>query len=191
MYSDRLRSPSTSCWSCSDLKGYPGCILCWWYHSLLDPQIWCVSHLPPMAMPLCSNRWILGDLSSVPCLWSAFLSFSSLPLSSHTAGYPLSTSSWVPLLGCLVPSWSLCGWGHAVHLFTSHQEENHETVTSQSSVYQAYTWRKGWPFIWGHSQWLTTGEQVVMQRCLRHGFLGRLNLSDLWCWPLCCSTQLL
>ena len=106
-------------WACNDLQGHPKCILYWCHCHLLDPQIQCVPGLSPMTIPFCSDRWIHGTLSSVPCLRSAFLSPSSRPWSGHTVVYPLPSSSWVPSSGYLVPSWSLCGWGYTVHLFTS------------------------------------------------------------------------
>ena len=55
--------------------------------------------------------------------------------------------------------------------------ESPETVISQSSIYQAYTWRQGWPFPLRHWQGLTTSHWAMAQRGLEHSFY-----KEVWHW---------
>ena len=106
-------------WACSDPSGHPECICA---GGIITCET-CRFNVCLACLPWPSIYAVTDEFFGL-CLqchaWSAFLPSSSRPWCSHTAGYPLSSSSWVPWSGCLVPSWSLCGWEYAMHLFTSH-----------------------------------------------------------------------
>ena len=153
-----------------------------WHHHLWDlTDSICVWSSLLLTKPLCSDRWGLGALSSVPCLPSAFYLFLQALKQSYSwlSSIQFNLSAFIRRSSAILkPLWVS---GYAVHLFTSHQAESPKKVVMHSSVFQACAWRQGNPFLWGHSKELTISGQIVMQRVWGIAFQGGWAPSALLC----------
>ena len=139
---DKLLLLQFNCfWACTGFQGHLGCFVLVVSSPVkfIDSMcVWCFSP-DQIIMQWEMNSW--GSISSamlVVNISTVFLQALKLLCSW------LSSVQFSPLSGCLVPSWSLCGYGYAVHLFTSHQTETESSDRNLTVRCLPSLWLNAW-----------------------------------------------